>query len=57
MGQAFEGLDANLLAAEILSEIDLNFDLCDVVENEVTVPSDQPQYARSESGVLGANSQ
>lgn len=38
VGQAFEGLDANLLAAEILSEIDLNFDLCDVVENEVTVP-------------------
>ena len=38
VGQAFEGLDANLLAAEILSEVDLAFDLCDVVENEVTLP-------------------
>ena len=38
VGQAFEGLDANLLAAEIMSEVDLAFDLCDVVESEVTLP-------------------
>ncbi|ADL08719.1 M20/M25/M40 family metallo-hydrolase [Thermosediminibacter oceani] len=38
VGQAFEGLDANLLAAEILKEVDLAFDLCDIVENEASVP-------------------
>ncbi|TYP58823.1 M20/M25/M40 family metallo-hydrolase [Thermosediminibacter litoriperuensis] len=38
VGQAFEGLDANLLAAEILKEVDLAFDLCDVVENEASIP-------------------
>jgi arginine utilization protein RocB len=38
VGEAFNGLDANLLASEILYQIDLNSDLCDIVEDEVTVP-------------------
>jgi arginine utilization protein RocB len=38
VGQVFEGLDANLLASKILREVNLSFDLCDVVENEVTLP-------------------
>ncbi|MCG0275428.1 MAG: M20/M25/M40 family metallo-hydrolase [Thermosediminibacteraceae bacterium] len=38
VGQAFEGLDANLLASEILREVDLAFDLSDVVENEASMP-------------------
>jgi len=38
VGQAFEGLDANLLASEILKEVDLSFDLCDVVEGEASIP-------------------
>ncbi|MDN5332669.1 MAG: hypothetical protein PWP45_1894 [Tepidanaerobacteraceae bacterium] len=38
VGQAFEGLDANLLASEILKEVDLAFDLCDVVEGEASTP-------------------
>ncbi|KYO65364.1 M20/M25/M40 family metallo-hydrolase [Thermovenabulum gondwanense] len=38
VGQAFEGLDANLLASEILKEVDLSFELSDVVENEASLP-------------------
>lgn len=38
VGQAFEGLDANLLASEILKEVDLAFDLYDVVEGEASTP-------------------
>jgi len=38
VGQAFEGLDANLLASEILKEVDLSFELADVVENEASLP-------------------
>lgn len=37
-GEAFNGLDANLLASEVLYQIDLSTDLCDVVEGEVTLP-------------------
>jgi arginine utilization protein RocB len=38
VGEAFNGLDANLLASEVLYQMDLNTDLCDVVDKEVTVP-------------------
>lgn len=39
VGQAFDGLDANLLASEIIKQINLSLDLCDVVDGEVTPPS------------------
>ena len=38
MGQAFGGLDPNLLVAELTRRIDLNPDLCDEAQGEVTVP-------------------
>ena len=38
VGEAFEGLDPNLLASELVREIDLSEDLCDIVEGESTVP-------------------
>lgn len=36
VGQAYEGLDPNLIASEITSRIDLNADLADEAEGEVT---------------------
>lgn len=38
VGQAFGGLDPNLLVAELTRRIDLNPDLCDEAQGEVTVP-------------------
>lgn len=38
VGEAFNGIDANLLAAEILRQIDLNTELCDSADGEVTLP-------------------
>ncbi|MCG0276754.1 MAG: M20/M25/M40 family metallo-hydrolase [Thermosediminibacteraceae bacterium] len=38
VGEAFNGLDANLLAAEIMREVDLSSDLCDIADGEVTLP-------------------
>lgn len=38
VGQAFEGLDPNMLASELLMEIDLSEDLCDIADGESTVP-------------------
>lgn len=38
VGEAFNGLDANLLASEILYQMDLNTELCDVAEEEVALP-------------------
>lgn len=38
VGQAFEGLDPNLLASELVRRIGLNTDLADVAEGEVTLP-------------------
>ncbi|HHW01610.1 MAG TPA: M20/M25/M40 family metallo-hydrolase [Thermoanaerobacterales bacterium] len=38
VGEAFSGLDANLLASELIKEIDLNYDLCDVAGGEATLP-------------------
>ncbi|OPJ59343.1 M20/M25/M40 family metallo-hydrolase [Clostridium oryzae] len=38
VGQCFEGLDPNLIAAELIKEINYNTDLCDEYNNEYTVP-------------------
>ncbi|SDY87898.1 M20/M25/M40 family metallo-hydrolase [Tindallia californiensis] len=38
VGQSFDGLDPNELSAELVREINLSHDLCDVADGEVTVP-------------------
>jgi arginine utilization protein RocB len=38
VGEPFNGLDANLLASEVLRRIDLNPDLCDIADGEVALP-------------------
>ncbi len=38
VGEPFNGLDANLLASEVLHRIDLNTDLCDIADGEVALP-------------------
>lgn len=38
VGQAFGGLDPNLLVAELTRQIELNTDLCDEAQGEVTIP-------------------
>lgn len=38
VGEAFNGLDANLLASEVLYQVDLSTDLCDIADGEVTLP-------------------
>lgn len=38
VGEAFKGLDPNQIVAELTKRINLNTDLCDVVEGEVTLP-------------------
>lgn len=38
VGEAFNGLDANLLASEVIYQMDLCADLCDIAEDEVTLP-------------------
>lgn len=38
VGESFNGLDANLLASEVLYQIDLSTDLCDIADGEVTLP-------------------
>lgn len=38
VGEAFNGLDANLLASEVLYQMDLSADLCDIADGEVTMP-------------------
>ncbi len=38
VGEAFRGLDANLIASYIMRRIDLNPGLCDIAEGEVTQP-------------------
>ncbi len=38
VGQAFGGLDPNLIVAEITRQMDLNPDLCDEAQGEVTIP-------------------
>jgi len=38
VGEAFNGLDANQIAASITNKINMNVDFCDVVDGEVTLP-------------------
>lgn len=38
VGEAFKGLDPNQIVAELTRRINLNTDLCDIVEGEVTLP-------------------
>ena len=38
VGEAFGGLDPNLLSSELMNQIDLSDKLCDVVEGESTLP-------------------
>ena len=38
VGEVFRGLDANLIAANLVREIDLNVELCDESNGEITVP-------------------
>ncbi|MDD4569232.1 MAG: M20/M25/M40 family metallo-hydrolase [Tepidanaerobacteraceae bacterium] len=38
VGEAFHGFDANLLASEIMKQVDLNHELCDIADGEVTLP-------------------
>jgi arginine utilization protein RocB len=38
VGEAFSGLDANQIAANITNRINMNVDFCDVVDNEATLP-------------------
>jgi arginine utilization protein RocB len=38
VGEAFNGVDANLLASEVLYQMDYNTDLCDHAGGEVTLP-------------------
>lgn len=38
VGESFKGLDANFIASWLMSRIDMNPDLCDVADGEVTQP-------------------
>jgi arginine utilization protein RocB len=38
VGEAFRGLDANLIAANLIQETNLNVELCDEADGEITVP-------------------
>lgn len=38
VGEPFNGLDANLLASEVMRRIDLGTDLCDIADGEVALP-------------------
>jgi arginine utilization protein RocB len=38
VGQAFEGLDPNMIASEIMLQVDLSEDLCDIADGEATIP-------------------
>jgi len=38
VGEAFRGLDANLILANLIQETNLNVDLCDEADGEITVP-------------------
>ncbi|MBP2658825.1 MAG: rocB [Firmicutes bacterium] len=58
VGESFNGLDANLLASEVLWQIDLSTDLCDIADGEVTLPpiSLQQRDLRTEYSVQTTNS-
>ncbi len=38
VGEAFDGLDSNLIASAIMTKIDMNIEFCDEAEGEVTLP-------------------
>ena len=38
VGEPFNGLDANLLASEVMRRIDIGTDLCDIANGEVSLP-------------------
>ncbi|KHD35358.1 peptidase M20 [Clostridium acetobutylicum] len=38
VGQCFEGINADVIASEVINEIDLNVDLCDEYNGEYTLP-------------------
>lgn len=38
VGESLSGLNPNLIGAELISKLDLNIDLCEKVNNEVTMP-------------------
>lgn len=38
VGEPFNGLDANLLASEVMRRIDIGTDLCDIADGEVSLP-------------------
>jgi arginine utilization protein RocB len=38
VGEPFNGLDANLLASEVMRKIDMATDLCDIADGEVSLP-------------------
>ncbi len=54
VGEAFSGLDANLISSELTRLIDLNPDLCDSAGGEVTVP---PVLLKQEDLKAGYNAQ
>lgn len=58
VGEAFNGVDANLLAAEVMRQIDMSADLCDVADGEVTLPpvSLHQRDLKNEYSVQTANS-
>lgn len=58
VGEAFNGLDANLLASEVLRQMDLSADLCDIADGEVTMPpvSLYQRDLKAEYSVQTANS-
>jgi arginine utilization protein RocB len=39
VGEAFRGLDANLIASNLIQETNLNVELCDEADGEITVPA------------------
>lgn len=44
VGQCFEGINPNQIAAELVKNIDLNTDLCDGYKNEYTLPPSVLKY-------------
>lgn len=44
VGQCFEGLNPNLIAGELIKNIDLNTDLCDEYKEEYTLPPSVLKY-------------
>jgi len=47
VGESLSGLNVNLIAAEFIRRLDINTDLCDVKDDEVTVPPTSLKYKDS----------